>query len=65
MLDATEKAIGMPENVIDEYNLEIAGRVRVTPVQVRLGRVPARTHNCRSVGIPSSRLDELRAAIFV
>lgn len=39
MLDATEKAIGMPESAIGRYPLEIAARVRDTPVRVRLGHV--------------------------
>jgi hypothetical protein len=39
MPGATKKAIGMPENQIEEYSLEIAGRVGETPVRVRLGHV--------------------------
>jgi hypothetical protein len=38
-LDATKKAIGMPETVIEEYSLGIAGRMGDTPVRVRLGHV--------------------------
>jgi hypothetical protein len=39
MLDATKKAIGMPETVIDEYRFEIADRVGDTTVRVRPGHV--------------------------
>jgi hypothetical protein len=39
MPDATKKAIGMPENQIEEHSLEIAGRAGDTPVRVRLGHV--------------------------
>jgi hypothetical protein len=37
MPDATKNAIGMPETQIEEYSLEIAGRVGHTPIWVRLG----------------------------
>ena len=36
---ATEKAICMPETVIDEYGLEIAGRVGDTPIHASLDDV--------------------------
>src|SRR5712692_1860933 len=36
---ATRKAIGMPETLIDEYNLEITGRVGDTPIHASLGDV--------------------------
>jgi len=39
MLAATKKAICMPETVSDEYGLEIAGRVRDTPIHESLGDV--------------------------
>lgn len=39
MTAATRKAICMPETMIDEYNLEIVGRVRDTPIHASLGDV--------------------------
>jgi len=39
MLAASKKAICMPETVIDEYSLEIAGNVGDTPIQESLGDV--------------------------
>ena len=37
MLDTAEKAICMPEPVIDDYNLEIVGRVGDKPIRESLG----------------------------
>src|SRR6266849_6514622 len=39
ILAATKKAIGMPWTAIDEYSLEIAGRVGDTPIHESLGDV--------------------------
>ncbi len=39
MLAATRKAICMPETVIDEFSLEIAGRVGDTRIHESLGDV--------------------------
>jgi len=39
MLAATKKAICMPETVIDEYSLDIAGRMGDTPIHESLGDV--------------------------
>jgi hypothetical protein len=39
MLDATKKAICMPEIVIDEYSLEITGRVGDTAIHESLGEL--------------------------
>jgi hypothetical protein len=37
MLAATKKAICMPESVIDEYSLEVTGRVGDTPIHEPFG----------------------------
>jgi hypothetical protein len=37
MPDASEKAICMPATVMDEYGLEIVGRVGDTPIYESLG----------------------------
>jgi hypothetical protein len=56
-LAATRKAICMPETVRDEHSLEIAGRVKDTPIHDGLGR-GNRHATCQSVGTSSIGLDQ-------
>jgi hypothetical protein len=57
-------AIFVPVIVHGENNLEVAGRVGDTPIQCVLApSVDAQI--CRSLGIPSTRLDEPSAATFL
>jgi hypothetical protein len=51
----------VPVSVREEINLEVAGRVEDTPIQAPLAPL-VDAQNCRSVGIPSTGLDELNVA---
>jgi hypothetical protein len=51
----------MPETQIEEYSLEIAGRVGHTAIRVRLGHF-SRYANLSECWHSVQRLDELRAA---
>jgi len=61
MLDATQKAIGMPETAIDGYNLEIADRVGDARIFVRRYDVSGYA-NLSECWHSSSGLEELKVA---